>query len=64
MTFKKNHKKGAKKLIYRPLDKDPISFKGFEGSKERLKSVPGWQGILRDVVERLISDTTQNGRAV
>lgn len=60
MTFKKNHTQGAKKLIDRPLDKEPISFKGFEGSKEGLKSIPGWQGKLRDYVEKLIQEYGQN----
>lgn len=62
MTFKKDHKQGAKKLIDRPLDKDPISFKGYEGSKDGLKSVPGWQGILRDFVEKLIQESGQTRR--
>lgn len=60
MTFEKNHMQGAKKLIDRPLDKDPISFKGFEGSKKGLKSVSGWQGKLRDYVELLIRESGQN----
>lgn len=62
MTFEKNHTQGAKKMISRPLDKDPISFKGFEGSKAGLKAVPGWQGKLRDFVEGLIQESGQNGR--
>lgn len=62
MTFEKNHKLGAKKLIDRPLDQQPICFKGFEGSREKLKEVPGWQGLLRDYVEKLIEGSGQTGR--
>lgn len=62
MTFEKNHKHGAKKLIERPLDKNPISFKGYAGSKDGLKGIPGWQGILREFVEQLIQESGQTGR--
>lgn len=60
MPFEKNHQKGAKKIIGRPLDKEPIAFKGFEGTKERLKSIPGWQDKFREFTEKLIDESDQN----
>ena len=43
MPFQKNHKFAAKKILNQSLDKHPISFKGHEGHKEKLKLVPEWQ---------------------
>lgn len=56
MPFQKGNKLGAKKLIDRQLDKNPICFIGYEGTKEALKTVPGWQTKLRDYVEKLIKE--------
>jgi hypothetical protein len=56
MPFKKGHKLGAKKRLIRPLDKDAIAFKGYEGQKEKLKAVPDWQERLREFVDQLLSD--------
>ena len=56
MPFQKNHKLGAKKILNQALDKHPISFKGYEGQKEKLKLVPGWQEKLRLYVDRLIAE--------
>jgi hypothetical protein len=38
----------------RPLDKETIAFKGYEGQKEKLKAVPDWQERLRLFVDELI----------
>jgi hypothetical protein len=55
MPFQKNnHKLGAKKRLNRPLDKETIGFKGYEGQKEKLKAVPDWQERLREFVDKLI----------
>jgi hypothetical protein len=56
MPFQKNHKLGAKKILKRPLDKETIGFKGYEGQKEKLKTVPDWQERLREFVDQLIED--------
>lgn len=56
MPFQKNHKLGAKKIYTRPLDKQIIGFKGYEGQKEKLKSIPGWQNKLRDYIDLLIKE--------
>jgi hypothetical protein len=57
MPFQKGNKLGARKIIDRPLDQDPICFVGYEGTKEKLREIPNWQTKLRDYVERLIDDT-------
>ncbi len=56
MPFKKNHNFGAKKIYTRPLDKQIIGFKGYEGQKDKLKNVPDWQNKLRDYVDSLIEE--------
>jgi hypothetical protein len=56
MPFQKNHKLGAKKRFKRPLDQETIGFKGYEGQKENLKTVPDWQERLREFVDKLIED--------
>ncbi len=57
MPFRKNHKLGAKKILERPLDAQPICFKGYEGHKEKLKAVANWQDKLREYVEKLIQES-------
>ena len=54
MPFQKNHKLGAKKRLKRPLDKEIIGFKGYEGQRERLKAVPDWPERIREFVDKLI----------
>lgn len=56
MPFQKGNKLGAKKQLKRPLDKGVIGFKGYEGQKEKLKAVPDWQERLREFVDLLISE--------
>ena len=56
MPFEKHHKLGAKKFIARPLDQQPICFKGYEGQKEALASIPGWQARLRDFIDDLLEE--------
>jgi hypothetical protein len=55
MTFKKNHQFGAKKILKKPLDAQPICVRGYEGQKEALKAVPGWQERLREYCKTLLS---------
>ncbi|MEQ9372611.1 MAG: hypothetical protein RIG63_26870 [Coleofasciculus chthonoplastes F3-SA18-01] len=56
MTFKKNNKLGAKKILPFPLDEQPICFKGYKGQKSQLKAVPNWQERLRKYVAQLIAE--------
>jgi len=56
MPFQKSNKLGAKKFLPKPLDKQPICFKGYEGQKAQLKTVPNWQERLREYVEQLIAE--------
>jgi hypothetical protein len=56
MPFQKRNKLGAKKFLSKPLDKQPICFKGYEGQKAQLKAVPNWQGRLREYVYQLINE--------
>ena len=57
MPFQKGHKQGAKKTIGRELDSQSISFKGYKGTRDKLRQIPDWQNKLRDYVEQLISET-------
>lgn len=54
MVFRKNNKIGAQKFLKQPLDKLPISFRGYEGQHEALKKVPDWQEKLREYTQQLI----------
>jgi hypothetical protein len=56
MTFKKNHKLGAKKILGKPLDDQPICLKGYKGQKEALKTVSGWQERIREYIDVLIAE--------
>jgi hypothetical protein len=56
MPFQKKNQLGAKKRLKRPLDKEVISFRGYEGQKEKLKAVLDWQERLREFVDHLISE--------
>jgi hypothetical protein len=60
MPFEKGHKLGARKRLKRPLDKEAIAFKGYEGQKEKLKAVPDWQEQLREFVDQLLSELPKN----
>lgn len=56
MTFKKNHQLGAKKILKKPLDEQPICVRGYVGQKEALKAVPVWQERLREYIDLLIQE--------
>lgn len=60
MPFQKGHKLGARKQLKRPLDKEAIAFKGYEGQKEKLKAIPEWPERLREYVDCLILDLPRN----
>ena len=60
MPFQKNNKFGAKKRLARPLDKQSIAFKGYEGQYEKLKAVPNWHERLSELVHQLMSDLPKN----
>lgn len=57
MPFRRNNKLGAKKFLERPLDDKPICFKGYEGTREKLKAVPNWQERFREFAEQLIEES-------
>jgi len=63
MRFKKGDEYNAKKILPELLDKDPICFKGFEGQREAIKAIPGWQGKLRAIIARLI-DSFKKGKVM
>ena len=56
MPFEKNHKYRWTSNQAKPLDKQPICFKGWEGQKEKLKAVPDWQARLREFVDKLTEE--------
>jgi hypothetical protein len=60
MPFQKGNKLGAKKHYSRPLDKEVIAFRGYEGQKEKLKTVPDWQERFRKFVDDLIQESPEN----
>jgi len=60
LPFEKGHKLGAKKRLKRPLDKDAIAFKGYEGQKEKLKTVPDWQERFREFIDQLLAELPRN----
>jgi hypothetical protein len=51
---------GAKKRLNRPLDQEVIAFRGYQGQKEKLKTVPDWQERLRELVDQLLLDLPRN----
>jgi hypothetical protein len=53
MPLRKNHKLGFTRENL--LDKTPICFKGRQGQKEKLSTIPNWQEKLRDLVDVLIN---------
>lgn len=57
MRFEKNNQLGFTSNRTRKLAKQPISFKGFEGQLEELRNINGWQDVLREFVDRLISES-------
>jgi hypothetical protein len=56
MPFRKNHEYRWVSNQDKPLDKQPICFKGWQGQKEKLKSVPYWQERVREFIDRLIEE--------
>jgi len=54
MPFQKENKLGF--TSSQPFDKDPVCFKVLPGIKEKLKTVPDWQGRLREFVNKLIDE--------
>ncbi len=57
MRFEKNNQLGFTSSRTRKLSKQPISFKGFEGQLEELRNINGWQDVLREFVDKLISES-------
>jgi hypothetical protein len=54
MPFQKNHELGF--TSKQPFDKDPVCFKVLPGVKDKLKSIPDWQGRLRAFIDKLIEE--------
>lgn len=61
MTFRKNNQLGAKKFLTRPLGKQNLSIRVYEGQKEALKQIPDWQERLRECIDQLIEDCKTDG---
>ena len=61
MPFQKNNQYKAQKFLERPLDTNPVTFKGYKGQREALKSVPNWQEHLREYVDKLIEESKLTG---
>lgn len=60
MPFQEGNEFRFKESSRQSLDTQPICFKGYEGQKEKLKTVPNWQERLRKFVDQLISDFPKN----
>jgi hypothetical protein len=56
MPPKESHQHRWKSDQEKPLDKQPICFKGWKGQREKLRSVEGWQSKIRFFVEELITE--------
>jgi hypothetical protein len=56
MRFQKNNQLGFTTTRERKLEKQPISFKGYEGQLAELKKIPNWQETLREIVDKLIEE--------
>lgn len=38
------------------LDRKPLTIKLKKGTKEQLRSIPGWLDILRSAIDKIITD--------
>jgi hypothetical protein len=56
MPFQKNHKLGTQKILDKSRDKDPICFRGYEGQKAKLRSIPNWQERMRQFIDEITPD--------
>ncbi len=56
MPFRKENKFRFKNFSKRLLDTQPICFKGYEGQKEKLKTIPNWQERFRQFADQLIEE--------
>ena len=56
MPFEKNNQFRVKRKYSRPLDKQMIGLRGYEGQKDKLKNIPDWQNKLRDCIDTLIKE--------
>jgi len=55
VPFEKSNKLGARKILKRPLDSSPTCVKLYQGHKEALQAVDGWQELVRGFIENLIN---------
>ena len=60
MPFQKNHEYRWEKQGDRALDKQPITFKGYEGQKLALFAIPNWQEKFRQFADKLIKESGDN----
>ena len=56
MPFHKNHKLGFKPIGEKPLDPVSLQLKLREGIRERIRAIPGWQNLVRDLLERWVEE--------
>ena len=57
IPFRKNNEHQARKILKRPLGKENLSIRVYEGQKEALKNIPEWQERLREYIDKLIKDS-------
>lgn len=56
MPFQKNNKLGFKPTEEKPLDPIPLQLKLRKGVRERIKAIPGWQNLIRDLLETWVEE--------
>lgn len=56
MPFQKNHQLGFKPIEEKPLDSISLQLKLRTGVRERIKAIPGWQNLIRDLLETWVEE--------
>lgn len=54
MTFKKKHKFGFVSENNESLDSSPLCIKLKKGIRDQVRSIPDWQGKLRDLIDQWV----------
>lgn len=56
MPFQKDNKLGFKPIGKKPLDPVSLQLKLRSGVRERIKAIPGWQSLVRDLLEAWVEE--------
>lgn len=56
MPFNKGNEHGFKPAGEKPLDPVALQLKLREGVRERIKAIPGWQSLVRDLLELWVEE--------